>query len=238
MTIAHRIAALAGALTLCAASAQAAVTYNFSVDTSSLAGTNGFIELQFANGGGGAVVAQEATATISGFTSTGGVLSSENPYTSSDLFSQPNVFGSVSGTLPGAVVMDQITTNFDDYLHAFQFGSDFSFDLTLSGPAIDAPACVGASSCSLPGFAFDLLNADGSQFLLSNFILGQVEVNPDGSTTATAFTTIDTPSAVTITPVTTAAGGVPEPTAWSLMLLGFGGVGGLIRQRRRTPAFS
>ncbi len=31
-----------------------------------------------------------------------------------------------------------------------------------------------------------------------------------------------------------AAGGVPEPAAWALMLVGFGGVGALLRQRRQT----
>src|SRR4051794_33014169 len=98
MPLIQRAAALAGALLLCASAAQAAVVYKFSVDTSSIAGTSGFIELQFANGGGGSAVAQEATATISGFQSVGGVLSAEDPYASSDLFGQPNVFGHVAGT--------------------------------------------------------------------------------------------------------------------------------------------
>jgi hypothetical protein len=31
-------------------------------------------------------------------------------------------------------------------------------------------------------------------------------------------------------------GGVPEPSAWALMILGFGGVGALMRDRRRTLA--
>ena len=32
-----------------------------------------------------------------------------------------------------------------------------------------------------------------------------------------------------------AAGGVPEPAAWALMLVGFGGIGAAIRRRRHTP---
>jgi len=34
------------------------------------------------------------------------------------------------------------------------------------------------------------------------------------------------------------AGGVPEPAAWGLMILGFGGVGALVRRRRGDRAFA
>lgn len=32
------------------------------------------------------------------------------------------------------------------------------------------------------------------------------------------------------------AGGVPEPTTWALMIVGFGGAGALLRRRRRAGA--
>jgi hypothetical protein len=35
-----------------------------------------------------------------------------------------------------------------------------------------------------------------------------------------------------------APGGVPEPAAWALMIVGFGGVGGLLRRRRARRAFT
>jgi hypothetical protein len=35
--------------------------------------------------------------------------------------------------------------------------------------------------------------------------------------------------------VTSFAGGVPEPAAWALMLVGFGGIGAMIRRRRTQP---
>lgn len=34
------------------------------------------------------------------------------------------------------------------------------------------------------------------------------------------------------------SGGVPEPAAWALMIVGFGGVGGLLRRRRTRRAFT
>lgn len=34
------------------------------------------------------------------------------------------------------------------------------------------------------------------------------------------------------------SGGVPEPAAWALMIVGFGGVGGLLRRRRARRAFT
>jgi hypothetical protein len=30
-------------------------------------------------------------------------------------------------------------------------------------------------------------------------------------------------------------GGVPEPAVWSMMIVGFGGIGGLLRRRRAAP---
>ena len=38
--------------------------------------------------------------------------------------------------------------------------------------------------------------------------------------------------------VTLSAGGVPEPTSWALMLLGFSGLGAMLRVRRRQLAFA
>lgn len=231
--------ALTCALALCASAAQAAVTYRFSVDSSSIAGTDGFIELQFANGGAFGV-AQEATATISDFQTVGGLFTEADPYSASDL-GGPNVLGHVSGTLPGAVTMSDITqAGIDDYLHSFRFGQSFSFLLTLAGPAVDASACGPLDNCSLPGFSLDLLNASGTGFLLTGdptgqtafgWLLGQVEVNRDGSTSPIIYPGPGGgASALSISEV-------PEPATWALMLLGFGGMGALAR-RRREPAFS
>ena len=37
-------------------------------------------------------------------------------------------------------------------------------------------------------------------------------------------------------PITTTPGGVPEPATWGMMLLGFFGLGGMVRAKRRTVA--
>jgi hypothetical protein len=36
----------------------------------------------------------------------------------------------------------------------------------------------------------------------------------------------------------TVTGGIPEPTTWAMLILGFGGIGAAIRRRRRLPAFA
>lgn len=233
MSVFTRFAASAAAVFLCAGAAHAAVSYQFTVDTSSIAGTDGFIELQFANGGAFGLQ-QDATATITGFTSVGGAFTEVDPHGLTDLPPIPNVLGDVTGHLPDTVVMTDVVDNFDDYLHGFEFGQSFSFELTLSGPAVDASACAGGA-CSLPAFSLDLLAADGSSFLLtgdptgangSDFTLGQVQVNADGSTTPVIYPGPNGgPSALTIT-------AVPEPAAWALMLAGFGGLGAVLRRRR------
>jgi hypothetical protein len=34
------------------------------------------------------------------------------------------------------------------------------------------------------------------------------------------------------------SGGVPEPASWALMIMGFGGVGALVRRRRNKSVFA
>jgi opacity protein-like surface antigen len=234
MSLAHRIAAAAALLTLCAGAAQAAEVYQFNIDTSSIAGTTGYIELQFANGGAFGLQ-QEATATVSGFSSDGHFTETD-PHGLVDFPGFPNVTGDVTGALPGVVTMTGVTTNFDDYLQGFTFGQSFSFSLMLSGPAVDDSKCVGGA-CSLPGFSLDLFALDGSGFLLTgdptgangpDFTLAQVQVNADGSSTPIVYPGPNGgAAALTVT-------AVPEPSAWALMLTGFGALGLALRRRRRA----
>ena len=227
MSFVGRIVALAGALALCATAAQASVSYLFSVDTSSISGSDAFLEFQFSDPGPAGTV-EVALASLSNFQTTGGSFNQTDPYSETDPYGTPNVFGHVDGTLPGTVRLHDITdVALSDYLQGFHFGSAFSFVLTLSGPAIDAPACVG---CYRPTFTLNLWNSDITAPLLvdptgGQFILGQVAMNTDGGFDLSATPGPDgAPSALSIT-------AVPEPATWAMMILGFGAVGGVLRRR-------
>jgi hypothetical protein len=190
-------------LAAAAGSARAgSVTYNVSVNTSSLNGGSGYVDAQFNPGGSGAL---PANATVGGFTSDG----------SFELLAPYNgVMGSVSGTLPGPVTFTN-NTAFNDYFEGFTFGNTINFALTLSGPAVGNSGLVGSS------FAFSLYDATGNNPLLTTDPNGSVltvNVNPNGSTTALTFPqspTDNTPVA-TVTLLSTT---VPEPTSLALALL-------------------
>jgi len=98
-----------------ASSAFADFSYNFNVDTSSLNGQAGYIDLQFNPGiGNGA-----ASAAITNFTSDAALGAAV-------------LTGAVTGTLPAAVTISN-TTGYNDYFQALTFGSNTNFALNLSG---------------------------------------------------------------------------------------------------------
>src|SRR5437016_2520304 len=99
----------------------AAISYLVTLDTSSVNGSSGFIDLQFNPGNN---TSQLATAQISSFNSGGGTLVFN--------VNSPQTTGDVSGTLPGVVTLvnDQPV---NDYFHQFTYGSFFRFVLSLTG---------------------------------------------------------------------------------------------------------
>src|SRR5207302_1637757 len=110
-------------------------------DTSSVSGTNGFLDFQFNPGG----IAQGATAQMTGFATTGG-----------SLIGFPSISGNVTGTLPGNVTFVN-SAALNEYFQDFKFGTNFSFVVTLSGPAVDAP------DASTIGSTFSISLYDGMQ---------------------------------------------------------------------------
>ncbi len=129
--------------------------FDFSVDTSSVSGQFGYIDLQF---NPGVSTLGAASAVISNFASdaTLGLV-------------QPS--GDVSGTLPAVVTINN-TTQFNDYFQALTFGTTTSFDLNLSG-------AFGSS------FELSFFGSDGQTPLLTtdqiNGFATTVDFNQGGS---------------------------------------------------------
>jgi hypothetical protein len=196
---------------------RADMIYEVTVDTSSLNGTNGYLDFQFNPGNASALA---ALATISNFT--GGTPGSANS------FPLAGNTGDASGSLPGTLTLDNGTA-YNDSFQGFTYGSSFSFDLTLSGPALDNPSGNVGSS-----FALSLYAADGATPLLTtdpnNSVL-TINLNADGTTTIETFLTpTGDPSVVTATAMNAA----PEPS--SLVLMATALPAGLLAWRRYRQA--
>ncbi len=225
--------ACAAALTLLTTGAEASATYLFHINTGSLSGTSGFLEFQLGNSG--ITPFQEATATITNFQAGGGTLANIDPYSSTDLFGTPDVLGTVFGTLPATLVLDDNGASpVADYLHPFTFGNSISFLLTLGGPAVDAPECPGpAGACALHSFGVGILDAgENYQFVADPlggaFLVGGLDVSGNG--TVTPYFNPAPGGAASALSITTP---VPEPAAWSLMLAGLAVLA--LAFRRRAP---
>jgi hypothetical protein len=161
--------------------------YTVTVNTSSISGTSGSLDFQFDPGlfpG-----SQAANLSIVGFT-TDGTLGTPAPT------------GDVSGTLPGTLAFDNLTS-FNDYFTTFTYGSTISFTVDLSGPAISAPNEASDSGSSFYFFMFSDPNGYDPILASSSSPFGQaleVDVNLDGSTTPSVYSAQLSATAVTPTP--------------------------------------
>jgi hypothetical protein len=176
------------------------VTYDVTVDTTSVAGTSGSLDFQF---NPGLFVTQAASLQILGFTSDGvlgGSLST----------------GDVSGTLPGTVLFDN-GTGYNDYFTGFTYGTTLTFSVNLFGPAVTSP---GGVSNSQSGFAFTMFSdAAGTIPILTNdsvygFAFTTV-INLDGSTTPTISSSV-------LGATLEGAVATPEPGTLLLLCCGLG----------------
>lgn len=153
----------------CAIPAAAQVKYFVTVDTSSVSGMSGIVDMQFNPGGASEV----ATAQVVGFTVNGGSVSGS-----------PTLMGDAAGTLPGTLAF-QNTAPDNEYYQNITFGSSVTFELVLSGPAITSPngSTDGTSfflSFYTPGFGAILLTNDSAGPI--------VEADIDTSTNPTTIT--------------------------------------------------
>jgi len=194
------------------------VTYHVDVNTTAISNQpGGYLDFQLNPSDSTAL---SATAAVTNFRATGGTLA---PTISLE--------GGATGLLPGKLTLGN-STAFNDAFQGFTFGSRFSFDLTLSGLALDQPGGTSGSS-----FALSLYQSDGNTPLLTTDPNGSVltiNLNADGVPSVQTFAQSPTDN----TPVATASlvGNLPEPS--SLLLLAAALPGWLIavrygRQRAR-----
>ncbi len=188
---------------LCFASVAAAapITYDVTVDSSSISGTAGSVDFNF---NPGPLVTQAASLQILDFTSDGALVGS------------PTLTGDVAGALPATLTFDN-GTGFYDYFEGFTFGSTLSFQVSLYGPALSSPDGVSTSGST---FAFSMFSdaAGTIPALTADTTDGfafTVDVNLDGTTNVTNFS-----AQTTVVPTTTPA--VPEPGTLPLMAVAIG----------------
>jgi PEP-CTERM motif len=185
----------------CASIASAApVTYDVSVDTSSISATAGSLDFNF---NPGPLVTQPASLQILDFTSDGMLAGS------------PTLTGDVAGALPATLTFDN-GTGFNDYFEGFTFGATLSFQVSLYGPALSSP---DGTSTSGSAFAFSMFSdaAGTIPALTTDTTDGfafTTDVNLNGTTPVT-----NSSAQTTIVPVNPA---VPEPGTLPLMAAAIG----------------
>ncbi len=163
---------------LAASSAFADYSFNFNVDTSSISGQSGYIDLQF-NPGMSSTGA--ASAAITNFVS------------DAVLVGNATLTGGATGQLPATVTLSN-TTGYNDYFQAITFGTTANFALNLSG------ATTGNS------FALAFLNSAQTSALLTNDTSGNgyattIDVTSNGAN----VTNMSSQTSVTATPIPAAA---------------------------------
>jgi hypothetical protein len=179
------------------------------VNTSSISGTSGSIDLQF---NPGPLVTQTADMMIVNFASNG------------TLVPGAQLTGGVSGALPGSLTFNN-STAYNDYFQDFTFGSTLSFTVVLYGPAVTSPNGTATSGSA---FALSLFSdpAGTVPTLTTDTADGfttVVNLNLNGGATVTNYS-----SQTTAGPVST-----PEPGSFALLLAVFGLLGAtrLVRAR-------
>lgn len=154
-----------------ATSAFASLSYDFNVDTTTVSGQTGYLELQFNPGINPGV----ASAIISNFSS------------DAALVGAPFVTGDVAGALPSTVTINN-TAGWNDYYQQVTFGNNIQFALNLSSVAGNS---FGLSFYGADGLS-PILTSDPNGFATTIDVNqnGAVLTNNSGQVTAAAATPI------------------------------------------------
>jgi hypothetical protein len=188
------------------------ITYDVTVNTSTINGITGSLDFNF---NPGPLVTQAASLQILSFATDGMLIPPAFPT------------GDVTGTLPGTLTFDN-GTGFNDYFEDFTFGTTLAFDVSLYGPALSSPDGTSTSGST---FAFSMFSDTAGTIpaLTTDTVDGfafTVNVNLDGTTTPTNFST-----QTSVVPATATT--IPEPG--SVALAGTAAaLLGLLRWKRRA----
>jgi hypothetical protein len=187
------------------------ITYQVFVDTSSQNGNYGYIDLEL----NATTLGAAGPVTASVFNFSGGTL---NPSDTNN-----DELGTASGSLPDLLNIDN--SGFNDYFEGLTFGSQVTFDVTLSGSGVD--------------LANNADNTADTEFQV--FFFDSTTVNPlftSDPTTGAADLIDISPTGVPSTVGNVSA--VPEPGSFLLILsaLVAAGFGTIRRISRFKPTFS
>lgn len=204
------------------------ITYEVTVNTSSVGVPYGYLDFQL-NPGAGVGVPLPATATITNF-STDGTLNPSAPFN--------GTLGDVTNSLPGTpsnpLTIDNGVNNnsgFNDYFEGFTFGSTIGFDVTLLGAALNSPGLTNVGS----SFAFTLYAGDAQTQLLSfggNGSVLTINVNPDSTTSVETFPQSSTDNTPAASAFLVPQLSVPAPSSFVLFLIA--APAGLVYWRRSS----
>lgn len=187
--------------------------YIVSVDTSSLNGTQGFIDIEFNPG----LFSLAATATVTNFSTDATILSSVNSTPAGTDGDVP------SGTLPNTLIINN-TDVLNDVYQPVTFGTFISFDVAFSGSLANG----GTFGLTLYDSTFIPLLVNPSDPNNPNGTVGTIDLNPDGSTTAQSFPDSNGNTHTTFQPFTSST---PEPSSWLMLTLGAFGIWAIRKHR-------
>lgn len=194
---------LLGALSISAA--HAALVYQIDVDTTSISGTSGFVDLQF---NPGTAAAPSATATVTAFSVSGA----------------PAQFGGFTDLTGDVVLLAPVmlpsfgnSTVFNDALGQATFGSLLHLQVSFDGPWLNASGNVAT------GFSLFLLGQNFDALLPGDpgGAVAQIDLVPGGLVSVTNLAGA---------PVSVSQ--VPLPASWALMMGGLTLLAGVGRNPR------